>query len=142
MSLSYPTVHGSDTTLAEPSVLPACTVVYPNTDPSPNLCTYLACYLHGHSQSNPLFFALSYSPKSRSSDLPRFSTVPVPSPPKLNNTFSPMNFATGTRSGSLLSACEAPVFLPADQVLQAEFVPDMSDSSPGWYGNRVIGAAL
>ena len=34
------TVHGSDTTLAGPSVLPACTVLYPNTDLSPNLCAY------------------------------------------------------------------------------------------------------
>lgn len=37
-----------------------------------------------------------------------------------------MNFASGTQSGSFLSTCEAPVFLPADQVLQAEFVPDSS----------------
>ena len=80
---------------------------------------------------------LSFLPsKSRSPDLPRFPTgvsVPVSSPPKSANTFSPMNFAPGTQSGSFLSACEAPVFLPADQVLQVEFVPDMSDSTlPPW----------
>ena len=54
-----------------------------------------------------------------------------------------MNFAPGTQSGSgtFLSACEAPVFLPADQVLQVEFVPDMSDSSLGVYENRTIETA-
>ncbi|KAN0107390.1 hypothetical protein V8E52_010221 [Russula decolorans] len=67
-----------------------------------------------------------------SSDLPHYSTgvsVPASPPPKSTNTFGPMNFASGTQSGSLLTACEAPVFLPADQVLQVEFVPNMSDSS-------------
>ncbi|KAI0273939.1 hypothetical protein BGY98DRAFT_105652 [Russula aff. rugulosa BPL654] len=81
-----------------------------------------------------------------SSDLPRYSTgvsVHASSPPKLTKTFSPMNFAPGTQSGSgtFLSACEAPVFLPADQVLQVEFVPDMSDSSLGVYENRTIETA-
>ena len=50
-----------------------------------------------------------------------------------------MNFAAGTQSGSL---CEAPVFLPADQALQVEFVPNMSDSSLGGYENRAIEAAF
>jgi hypothetical protein len=53
-----------------------------------------------------------------------------------------MNFASSTQLGSFLSGREAPVFLPADQVLQVEFVPDMSDSSLGVHENRVIEAAL
>jgi hypothetical protein len=53
-----------------------------------------------------------------------------------------MNFVPGTQSASILSACEAPVFLPADHVLQVEFVPNMSDSSLGGYENRGIEAAL
>jgi hypothetical protein len=53
-----------------------------------------------------------------------------------------MNFASSPQSGSFLSACEAPVFLPADQVLQVEFVPNMSDSTLGGYENRGIEAAL
>jgi hypothetical protein len=63
-------------------------------------------------------------------------------PPKSTNTFSPMNFTSGAQSGSFLSAGEAPVFLPADQVLQVEFVPNMSDSSLGGYESRAIEAAL
>jgi len=53
-----------------------------------------------------------------------------------------MNFASSTQLGSFQSVCEAPVFLPADQVLQVEFVPNMSDSSLGVYENRAIEAAL
>lgn len=34
------------------------------------------------------------------------------------------------------------MFLPADQVLQVEFVPNMSDSSLGGHENRTIDAAL
>jgi hypothetical protein len=130
-------VCGSDTTLAEPSVLLACTVLYPNTDPSLYLRTSTVDFmaiLH-------FFLTLSFSPKFRS-DRPQFSTrvsVPASSPPKMSNTFSPMNFAPGTHSGSLLSACEAPVFLPADQVLQLEFVPNMSDSSLGLGGHEIRG---
>ena len=93
-----------------------------------------------------LFFSHPFfSPKFRSSDRPHFSTgvsIPASPPPKLSNTFSPMNFVPGTQSASILSACEAPVFLPADQVLQVEFVPNMSDSSLGGYENRGIEAAL
>ena len=53
-----------------------------------------------------------------------------------------MNFASGTQSGSFQSVCEAPVFLPADQVLQVEFVPNMSDPNLGVHENRTIEAAL
>ena len=53
-----------------------------------------------------------------------------------------MNFTPGTQSRSILSVCEAPVFLPADQVLQVEFVPNMSDSTLGGHENRGIEAAL
>jgi hypothetical protein len=54
-----------------------------------------------------------------------------------------MNFASGggggtpQSSGIFQSVCEAPVFLPADQVLQIEFVPNMSDSSFGLEGYAV-----
>jgi hypothetical protein len=53
-----------------------------------------------------------------------------------------MNFAPGTQSGIFQSACGAPVFLPADQVLQVEFDPNMSDSSFGGDENRAIEAGL
>jgi hypothetical protein len=53
-----------------------------------------------------------------------------------------MNFTSAARSGSFQSAREAPVFLPADQVLQVEFVPNMSDSTLGVHENRAIEAAL
>lgn len=80
-----------------------------------------------------------------SPDLPRFSTgvlVPASSPPKSTNTLSPINFTSGAQSRSFQSACEAPVFLPANQVLQVEFVPNMSDSTLGGHENRAIEATL
>ena len=86
------------------------------------------------------------SPDLRS-DLPHFTTgVPASATsPRKSSTLAPMNFApAGNQSGIFPSACEAPVFIPADQVLQVEFVPDMnmSDSSFGGDENRAIGVAL
>jgi len=70
-----------------------------------------------------------------SSDLPRFSGVSTPSARyRTNNTFGPISFATVTQMTR--SENEAPVFLPADQVLQVDFVPGISDSSLG-HENRV-----
>ncbi|SRR5260370_3239750 len=97
----------------------------------------------GRSRSIPPFLTLSFASTLRSSDLPQFSSgvsISASSPPRL--TFGPMSFASGTQSGSIRSACEAPVFLPADQVLQLEFVPNMSDSSLGTHENRSIEAEL
>jgi len=81
---------------------------------------------------------------SVSSSLPQFSTkVSVPGSAHFRgtNTFGPISFASATQSGSTRSAHEAPVFLPADQVLQVEFVPNMSDSSI-WHENRASEVAF
>ncbi|KAH9993170.1 hypothetical protein BJV77DRAFT_372733 [Russula vinacea] len=75
---------------------------------------------------------------SVSSSLPQFSTgvsAPASAQFRRTNTFGPISFASATQTGSTRSAHEAPVFLPADQVLQVEFVPNMSDSSI-WHENR------
>jgi hypothetical protein len=143
---SLRTVSGSDPNPADPSLLPACTALYLNTDPSPNLylCTYRKLLTQWSFSTQPPFLPLCFPSSFSSSSLPQFSTkVSVPGSAHFRgtNTFGPISFASATQSGSTRSAHEAPVFLPADQVLQVEFVPNMSDSSI-WHENRASEVAF
>ena len=119
---------------ADPSVLLACIALYQTAFLSPNTCTHCRSTIPGSGvvlnlAPPPPHYSPS-PPSFRSSGPPQFqSGTPNTSAQRSEpNTFGRMHITSVMPPEWAWTMCEAPVFIPADQI-QAEFVPEQSISS-------------
>jgi len=114
---------------ADPSVLLACIALYLIADLSPNMCTHCRSPIAGPgvvlNLASPPPHCSPSPPSFRSSDLPQFqSGTPNLTAQRSEPSVSgPMHITSVAPSEGAWSMCEAPVFIPADQI-PAEFIPE------------------
>lgn len=114
---------------ADPSVLLACTALYLIVVPSPITSTSFPVQLRtpkSFSIQPPLILTFLFLLSFRPSDPPQFSSgASNPTVPSRGSNV--VQASSVTQSEGSRTICEAPVFLPASQMLM-DFVPDGSRS--------------